>query len=171
MEAYTALAIPSNDTTTIHLRGNFRWCTIVNIYNDCTNNDMVHSLSNYLNTHAHIITPETTNHMFWCGDFNHHHPLWEEEYNKHLFSSPNMINLFIDLIIKYNMLIILPLGIQTYKTTTGNWTWLDNVWHNDIPNNPVTICDVDPSLCPPLANHLPIHMVLNLPVSRAHTPP
>ena len=82
-----------------------------------------------------------------------------------------MINLLINLAIKYNMMTILPLGIQTYKTTTGNWIQPDNVWHNDIPNNPITICDVEPRLHPPLADHLPILTVLNLQVSQANPPP
>ena len=99
-ETYTALTIPSGDITATWLKGDFGQCTIFNIYNDCTNNNTIHSLSNYLTAHAHTITPELTNHMLWCGDFNHHHPLWEEEYNKHLFSSPDMINPLINLVIK-----------------------------------------------------------------------
>ena len=74
-EAYTTHDIPSGDITTIHLRGDFSCCTIFNIYNDCTNNNTIRSLNNYLATHAHTLTPEPTNHMIWCGDFNCCHPL------------------------------------------------------------------------------------------------
>ena len=82
-----------------------------------------------------------------------------------------MINPFIDLLTVYNMQIALPLGIQTYKTTTSNWMWPDNVWHKNTPINPITICNVEPRICPPLANHLPIYIVLNLLVQRANPLP
>ena len=79
-----------------------------------------------------------------------------------------MINPLLDLITEHNMQIPLPPGIQTYETTTSNWTRPDNMWCKD---NPITICDVDPSLCPPLADHLPIYIVLDLPVQRVDSFP
>lgn len=79
-----------------------------------------------------------------------------------------MIDPLIDLITEYNMQISLPLGIQTFETTTSNWTHLDNIWCKDTLINPITICNVDPSIWPPLADHLLIVMVLNLPVQRAN---
>ena len=42
-----------------------------------------------------------------------------------------------------------------------------NVWHNDNPNDPITICDIYPSIRPPQADHLPIITKLDLPILRA----
>ena len=69
------------------------------------------------------------------------------------------------------MVITLPLKIPTYKTITSNWMHPDNVWHNNNPNNPITLCNVDPSIHPPQADHLPIITMLNLPILRARAFP
>ena len=82
-----------------------------------------------------------------------------------------MINPLIDLITEHNMVIALPPKIPTYETVTSNWTHPDNVWRNDNPNDPITICDIDPSTRPPQANHLPIITELDLPILRAGTFP
>ena len=113
-----------------------------------------------------MVMPLPNDHMFWCGDFNWHHPLWETDKNRHLYNSAGMINPLLDLITEHNMQITLPPGIQTYETTTSNWTCPDNMWCKDNPENSITICDVDPSLCPPCADHLPIYIVLDLPVQK-----
>ena len=78
-----------------------------------------------------------------------------------------MINPLIDLITEHNMVIALPPKIPTYETVTSNWTGLDNVWRNANPNDPITICNVDPAIRPPQADHLPIITVLDLPILRA----
>ena len=109
--------------------------------------------------------------MFWCGDFNQHHPLWETEENSTLFNSADMINPLLDLITKHNMQITLPLGIQIYETATSNCMHPDNVWRSDNSVNPITICDIDPSLHPPHADHLPITIVLDLQIHRVVTFP
>ena len=109
--------------------------------------------------------------MLWLGDFNHHHPLWETNNNRHLYNSASMINPLINLITEHNMIIAIPPEIPTYETTTSNWTCPNNVWHNNNPNDPITLCNVDPSICPPQADHLPIITVLNLPILRARAFP
>ena len=78
-----------------------------------------------------------------------------------------MINPLIDLITDHNMVIALPPEIPTYKTVTSNWTRPDNVWRNNNPNDPITICDIYPSIRPPQADHLPIITELDLPILRA----
>ena len=90
--------------------------------------------------------------------------------NSHLFNSPEMINPLLDLITEHNMTLVLPPGIQTYETTSANWTHPDNVWSNNQPDSPITICDVNTSICPPLADHLSISLVLNLSICRAVIP-
>ena len=167
MNTYTALDIPCSNITAIRLKGDFGYCSIFNIYNDCTNNNTITALQNYLTTHGAEALPSPTDHMLWLGNFNRHHPLWESNDNRHLYNSADMINPLIDLITDHNMVITLPPEIPTYETVTSNWTCPDNVWRNDNPNDPITICDVYPSIRPPQANHLPIITTLDLPILRA----
>ena len=168
---YTTLDIPCSDIMAVRLKGDFSYCSIFNIYNDCTNNNTTTALQNYLSTHSSEALPSPTDHMLWLGDFNQHHPLWETNDNRHLYNSADMINPLIDLITEHNMVIALPPEIPTYETVTSNWTHPDNVWRNDNPNDPITICDVDPAIRPPQADHLPIITVLDLPILRASTFP
>jgi hypothetical protein len=62
------------------------------------------------------------------------------------------------------MLLALPKGIPTLQTPAGNWTTPDNVWRNNTPDNPIVCCNTVPALWPPLADHIPIIMILDLPL-------
>ena len=164
---YTALDIPSSDITAIHLKGKFGSCSIFNIYNDCTNNNTMTALHNYLTNNSPKALPLPSDHMLWLRDFNCHHPLWESDNNQHLYNSVDMINPILNLITKNNMIQALPPEIPTYEMVTSNCTHPENVWCSDNPNNPIMVCDIDPSIRPPQADHLPILMELDLPVCRA----
>ena len=62
------------------------------------------------------------------------------------------------------MILALPKGLPTFETTAGNWTRPDNVWRTNTADDPITCCDVLPVIRPPLADHLPIITILNLPL-------
>lgn len=166
-DSYIPLNIPHSDITAIRLKGEFGHCSLFNIYNDCTNNSTTDALRMYLDTNAQVALPSPTDHMFWLGDFNRHHPLWEDDSNRRLFSSSNLVDPLIDLINDYDMVLTLPPGIPTYETAAGNWTRPDNVWRSNNPEDPIISCNVDPSIRPPRADHLPIITELDLSVSRA----
>ena len=168
---YITLNIPSSDIMAIRLNGSFGYCTIMNIYNDCTTNKTTTALKEYLDTNKHIAIPNPTNHLFWLGDFNRHHPLWEPDSNRRLYNSPDMINPLLNLITEHDMLMSLPPDIPTYETATSTWTRPDNVWRNNGPEDPVTICNVWPQIRPPVADHLPIYTELDLPIPRANAFP
>ena len=168
---YTTLDIPCGDISAIRLQGDFGHCSIFNIYNDCTNNNTTTALRNYLTDHRPDALPSPNDHMLWLGDFNRHHPLWEPNNNRHLYNSAEMINPLLDLITEHNMIIALPPDIPTYETVTSNWTRPDNVWRNENANDPIIICNVDPFIRPPQADHLPIVTELDLSTQRANAFP
>ena len=112
-DSYTALDIPNNDITAIQLKGEFGHCTLFNVYNDCTNNCSTDALKLYLDTNPNKVLPHPLDHMFWCGNFNRHHPLWEEDKNCRLFNNNNLINPLLDLINEHEMVLALPPGIST----------------------------------------------------------
>jgi hypothetical protein len=105
--------------------------------------------------------------MLWLGDFNCHYPMWEEDTNEQLFKPEDYIAPLIDLLYKNNMLLVLPKGIHTLQTPAGNWTRLDNVWCSNTLDNPIIRCDTLPALRPPLADHLPVIIILDLPLPQA----
>jgi hypothetical protein len=102
----------------------------------------------------------------WLGDFNWHHLIWEVEDNEHRFEVNDFISPLIDLLYKNEMLLALPKGIPTFQMAMGNWTCPDNVWRSNTPDNPITRCDVVSAIRPPLADHMPIITILDLPFPR-----
>jgi len=72
-----------------------------------------------------------TEHMVLLGNFNLHHPLWDEEHNMHLFTRSNLDNsqALIDILAEYDLQMALPKGIPTLQVlSTGNFTRPDNVF-------------------------------------------
>ena len=108
-----------SDITAIQFKGANRFLSVFNIYNEITNNDTITCLDSFLTRNAHLI-----------GDFNHHHPIWEEEANERLYKAEEYISPLIELLYRNEMLLVLPKGIPTFQSAAGNWTRPDNVWHN-----------------------------------------
>ena len=99
-DCYLVIPIQHSNITAVQFSGNYRNLSILNIYNEITNND----------------------HMLWLGDFNQsieHHPLWEDKGNEHLYESEDNISPLIELLYKHNMLLTLTKGIPTFQTCTG----------------------------------------------------
>src|SRR6266481_8820567 len=103
------------------------------------------------------IVASEEDHMVWCGDFNHHHPLWDEERNKHLFtaSASAATQTLITLLEDNNMVMLLPKGTPTLQSmATKNWTRVDNVFATANTESAVVICDTDPRLRGPGMDHI-----------------
>ena len=64
---YTILDIPCNDITAVHFKGDFGHCSLINVYNDCTNNNTIYMLNNFLSSSVFA--------LFHTSDFTlSHHP-------------------------------------------------------------------------------------------------
>jgi hypothetical protein len=130
--------------------------TIINVYNEITNNDTTNWLDLFLTTNPRLVRPSDSDLMIWLGDFNRHHPMWEEDANSHLFEAENVISPLLGLLYRHDMLLALPKGIPTFQTNTGCWTRPDNIWHANSQTDPIQCCDVIPNIRPPLVDHMPI---------------
>lgn len=139
------IPFPSSDVVVFQLSNQSGLCTIFNIYNDCISQDTLTALDTYLESNIETIRPTENDHMLWMGDFNRHHPLWEELRNRHLFNYAAASPL-IDLIANYGMIQLLPCGIPTLQASaTGNWTRPDNVFSTESIVDSVISCETDPS--------------------------
>src|SRR5277367_1481624 len=164
---YQQINIPSHDITAIQFRNEHGHLAIFNIYNDCTHNNALDALDEYLNQDK-AEAACARDQMAWFGDFNRHHPLWEEPRNRHLFQNNQLTEPLLDMISKYGMNMALPEGIPTLEaSTTRNWTRPDNVWYSHAETNPFITCDVDPTLRPPITDHLPIISVIDISLGRS----
>jgi hypothetical protein len=161
----------NSDVTAIRFRGDNSYISIFNIYNEITKNDTIACLDQYLDRNLSYVRPVMTDHVLWLGDFNRHHPIWEDEKNHHLYETEEYISPFIDLLYKHDMVLALPKGIPTFQACSGNWTWPDGVWRTSSPNDPIIWCDVLLAIRPPAAYHLPVIIVVDLPLPRSAVPP
>jgi ribonuclease HI len=166
------LRIDSPDVTAIQIWGDFGTIKIFNVYTDCDHADSIHTIKRwYSNPESASLPPTmpaiTPTPMFslWAGDFNRHHPMWEEERNDHLFTKAAIEKAkpLLQLMAMQGMEMALPKGIATLEqSNTGNWTRPDNVFISGEQMEQVMVCDVEPSKRLPLADHLPIMTTLNI---------
>ncbi len=85
--------------------------------------------------------------MVWCGNFNRHHPLWDEERNHHLFTAATLwaANSLLEKLADHGMVMVLPKGIPTLESkSTKNWTHPDNIFCSANMEGSVMVCDTDP---------------------------
>jgi len=131
---------------------------------------MLNCLDQFLDLNALLIRPSLSDCVLWLGDFNCHHPMWEDDSNEHLFEPEDFISPLIELLYKNDMLLTLPKGIPTFQASSGNWTRPDNVWRSCDLDNLIVLCDTASAIRPPLADHMPIVTILDLPLPRSSAP-
>lgn len=165
---------PSADIVILHIKTADGICTIVNIYNDGTHNHTLEELDRFLATNIARLCPEEQDHMVWLGDFNCHHPLWDEERNDHLFT-PTALALaqkILDLMANYGMTQTLPKDIPTLQASSmGNWTRLNNVFCTEHTSDYLTLCNTDLDNRGPNMDHLPILTKFDMTVTAASSIP
>jgi len=165
------ISFPSSDVIILQLSGPYGRCTIFNIYNDGNSQTMLTAIDSFLEHNIDSIKTADNDHMIWLGDFNRHHPTWEDIRNRHLFNYAAAQPL-IDLIADYGMLQLLPGGIPTLQSTsTGNWTRPDNVFGTEQLLDAVVSCEMAPELCGPKTDHVPILLTLELEIPRVDLEP
>ena len=162
--AWTQIPIRSPDITAIRLDSNLGTIYLFNIYNDGEHGRNLGCLDGYLRLLRANQTGAQDAKMIWAGNFNQHHPLWDEDRNAHLFTSANLnaAQPLLDLLVAYNMMMVLPKGIPTLEAmNTKNYTRPDNVFCSTELAEKFISCNTDPAACPPQTDHLPIISILD----------
>jgi hypothetical protein len=100
------IPISHPDITAVEISGSYGTLRLFNIYNNCNNNDAIKHVATYMkaNPPPHSLLKPT--HHIWLGDFNRHHPLWDEPRNEHLFTRRNLdlAQPLINMVSKYSTL-------------------------------------------------------------------
>ena len=100
---YQQLQFNMADVIGITLKIGDRKIIIINVYNDCNNDEAIHAVSEFLsNKYPDAYIPNDT-HVIVCGDFNHHHSWWECEENEHLTSAEPLIRPLLNLIDQFDL--------------------------------------------------------------------
>jgi len=171
-DTWTQLDFPSSDITVMQIMGNWGELTIFNIYNDCDNNDMIKLLSNYYSrnqTRLEHMDAGTAN-VIWLGDFNHHHPLWDDPNDDHLFTPKAMdaVEVLIEALTDIGLKLALPSRTLTHQhNVTKSWSRLDQVFLLEHSDHMLISCNMQTDLYGILTDHLPIVTLLDLLVEPA----
>ena len=159
----------TRDITAIQLQGDYGKISIFNIYNDCTHSRNETIFNEYLNTHRQAMINGDDTHMLWAGDFNRHHPLWDDDKDVHLFTRQALRDAegIINLIADHHMEMLLPKGIPTLQhMRTKKYSRPDNVFCSSTLQPYVTKCEVEAQSRPTSTDHFPIVTHIDLPQSQ-----
>jgi hypothetical protein len=144
------------DITAIEIYGHFGTLRLINIYNDCNNNHTLTHISNFMRDRERQLRATEPIHTIWLGDFNKHHPLWDEARNAHLFMRRNLdlTQPLLNLLSRHNMKMPLPPSIPTLRVhNTGNHTRVDNVFCTENTMDAIIKCNTDNTSQPVRTDH------------------
>ena len=175
-EQWKQIDYPSEDVTIIQLNGSWGDLTLFNIYNDCEKNDTISQLEAFthkLITHAGQNT-ENAKPVIWMGDFNRHHPHWDNPTDTRLFTRTAMDNaeILISAVAGLGLDLALPPGIPTHlHNVSKKWTRLDQVFISEDFIDSIITCDALSNTPGINTDHLPILTTLDLNLTKIPTTP
>src|SRR5271155_1202675 len=160
--SWTQIQVDSSDVVAVKIVNEAQGITIYNIYNDCNHSNTIQTLADHLRNRQH------QNNLL-LGDFNRHHPMWDEERNGHLFTAANLnaAEELIELIANNHLVMTLPKGIPTLINSTENLTRPDNMFVSQAISHRVIKCNTSPEDTPPKADHFPIHITIDFSIQEA----
>ena len=168
MNCWMQLSIPgTGDIVAIQIGMAHSKITLFSLYIDCLYSTVLNLLDSSLVALRHTIGAGPSAHILWCSDFNCHHPLWDKDCNKHLFTAVALQDAeqLLALIADHGMVIALPKDIPTLESmATKKWTWPDNVFCTDHTEGLLVKCTTEPCLRGPGTDHVPVLTMLEFPI-------
>jgi ribonuclease HI len=124
-------------------------------------------LSDYSHREADTISNTTVGnaHTIWLGDFNRHHPHWDNPEDTRLFTrdAVNAAEGLIEAVAEAGLEMILPSGVPTHlHNVSKRWSRLDNVFLSDHSLDILLSCDTAPDQRGICTDHLPVLTKINL---------
>jgi exonuclease III len=174
-DACTTIPIDSPDVSAVQLETESGSIRVLNIYNPQEHPRVIKKLREWTDDPTGHTLPPTAlfargpaAHTLWMGDFNRHHPLWDDSENTQLFTNEALTDadVLIKAVMHAQLMMALPRNINTYETPHGSWTRPDNVFASEEILEQITRCDVAPELRPVLADHLPVITEIDVAVDR-----
>ncbi|GBE85933.1 hypothetical protein SCP_0804570 [Sparassis crispa] len=162
-ETWSQVKVDSPDITAISLRTVSSPLHIFNIYNDQHHQDSINLLARATTQLAQPGEAEVN--VIWAGDFNRHHPMWDEERNHHLFTQEalTMAQPLLDNIAAFDLTMLLAHSTPTLEASlTKNYMCPDNIFASSDTASQLLSCDTIPTLRPPFTDHILISLTLDV---------
>src|SRR5882724_3205860 len=173
--AWVQVDLGSPDITAVSIKTGRGRVLLINLYNDNEQQQGLRQTERFCQERVWDTWPSSpTEHMVMLGNFNLHHPLWDEERNTHLFMRSNLDNsqALIDILAEYDLQMALPKGIPTLQAlSTGNFMRPDNVFISSSIVGHLVRCGTLPDKRPARSDHIPIITELDLEVNERAEPP
>ena len=166
-DAWNQIDFPSGDVTVIQVSGDWGKLTIFNIYNKGESNTTINKLTNFHKDSRHIIEQngDSKAHLMWMGDFNRHHPHWDNPNDTRLFTNEAIraAEDLIEAVVEVGLEMALPGGTPTHcHNVTKRWSRLDQVFISEVLENVLIACETLTEHRGAKTDHLPIRTELNL---------
>ena len=147
-DAWEQINFPSGDVIIVTIKGDWGKLTIFNIYNDGNSNDTIKQLKQFHRSHANALEHAEVGaaHILWVGDFNRHHPHWDDPNDTRLFTPEalNAAEVLIEAVATLGLELALPSGLPTHlHNVTKKWTWLDQVFISEHSTDMIEICETE----------------------------
>lgn len=157
------------DVTAIGVRSPQATILLFNLYVDGEHDTVLHAASRAVHSISEGVA-EDRQHLVWLGDFNRHHPSWDDPGNVHLFSSENLrrAQTLINILDLHDLAQALPPSIPTLEASrTKNYTRPDNVFCTPGILERLRTCTVLPEKRPTKTDHFPIQTIFDVPTTAA----
>jgi ribonuclease HI len=168
-DLWTQVEVNSLDVTAMAAHTTQGSFLIINVYNDCNHSASLDAVRALFESRRRSLPQDSHEEIILLGDFNRHHPLWDDPSNHHLFTRSNLrdAQLLLDLTADYDLHMALPASTPTLiSMATKNYTRPDNVFVSDGVLELLLNCTTHPGDQPPSSDHIPIETTLELPLER-----
>jgi hypothetical protein len=88
-DTWEQIDFPSGNVTIVSLKGDWGKLTVFNIYNEGNSNNTISQLKHFHRMRPDVVESSASGvaHNSWLGDFNRHHPHWDDCNDTHLFTT------------------------------------------------------------------------------------
>ena len=150
--------------------------TIFNIYNEGECNSTINLLTKYQKDNQSSLdnSRDGDAHQIWLGDFNRHHPYWDDPSNLRLFTGTAIAaaESLIEAVAKAGLDMALPSGIATHcHSVTKRWSRLDHVFMSEASLDAIITCNALTDHRGINTDHIPIVTKLNMRVAISEAKP
>jgi len=175
-DSWNQLDFLSSNVTVVQLSGAWGKLTIFNIYNEGECNNTINLLTKYhQDNHPSLENSRVgTAHQIWLGDFNRHHPYWDDLRDSRLFTNTAIVaaESLIEAVADAGLDMALPGGIPTHcHSVTKHWSRLDHIFITEASTSAVIACNVLTNHRGINTNHVPILTELNLGIAISKVKP